>query len=297
MLQKRLQIALQKKGRLNSEGLDLLSRCGLKFRVSQHLVARVENLPIDILLVRDSDIPVMVMTGICDLGIVGENTLFEKQLSQQHNQEPSEFTVLSPLNFGQCRLSLAFPVEKPFNDLSSLNGLRIATSYPHLLGQYLARNQLKTDISVISGSVEIAPQLGMADAICDLVSSGRTLEENHLREVMTLLESQAVLVQSNKTLSDEKQQTLNLLLPRINGVLKAKESKYILFHIEKNALAAIKEILPGIEAPTILPLSGQEDKVAVHLVSAESVFWSTLEKLKNIGASSILVLPIEKMMS
>lgn len=298
MLQKRLQIALQKKGRLHNEGVDLLSRCGLKFRVSQQaLVARVENLPIDILLVRDGDIPGMVMSGICDIGIVGENTLFEKQLAQQQNNDPAEFTLLSPLNFGQCRLSLAFPEDKPFKDASSCDGLRIATSYPHLLRQYLQKHRIKATVLLISGSVEIAPQLDMADAICDLVSTGRTLEENHLREVATLLQSQAVLVQAKKNLTAEKEQTLALLLRRIQGVLKAKESKYILFHIEKTAIPAIADILPGIESPTVLPLSGQDNKVAVHLVSAEAVFWSTLEKLKAIGASSILVLPIEKMMS
>ncbi len=298
MLQKRLQIALQKKGRLNSEGADLLSRCGLKFRGNSHsLVSRVENLPIDILWVRDGDIPAMVMTGVCDLAIVGENTLYEKQLSQQKNKAPAEFTVLLPLNFGQCRLSLALPKDKPFADLSSLNGLRIATSYPHLLRRHAEKQQLNCEILVISGSVEIAPQLDMADAICDLVSTGRTLEENHLQEVLTLLESQAVLVQTKKPLSAQKQETLALLLRRIQGVLKAKESKYILFHIDKSAVADIQAILPGVEAPTILPLSGQPDKVAVHLVSAEAVFWSTLEKLKAIGASSILVLPIEKMMN
>lgn len=298
MIKKRLRIALQKKGRLNSEGVDLLSRCGLKFRASDNsLVARVANLPIDILLVRDSDIPAMVMSGICDLGIVGENTLLEKQLAQQKSNDPSDFDLLFKLNFGHCRLSLAFSKEKNFDDLKKLAELRIATSYPHLLKQYLAKNNLKAEIFVISGSVEIAPQLSMADMICDLVSSGRTLEENHLQEGETLLQSQAVLIQSKKALSSDKEDTINLLLRRMEGVLQAKESKYILFHIDKSALPSIREILPGIESPTILPLSGSDQRVAVHLVSAEAVFWSTLEKLKAIGGSSILVLPIEKMMN
>lgn len=179
----------------------------------------------------------------------------------------------------------------------SLENLRIATSYPCLLKKYLAQHKVQAQVVKISGSVEIAPRLGMADAICDLVSTGRTLEENNLKEVAEVIQSQAVLIRHNQTLSPEKNEVFELLLRRVNGVLKAQESKYIMFHAPKSALASIKEILPGCETPTIMPLEGIDDKVAVHLVSPEGVFWTTLEKLQAMGANSILVLPIEKMLS
>lgn len=299
MLQRqRLRIAIQKKGKLNNDSADLLLRCGLKFRTSNNsLIAKSENLPIDILLVRDDDIPTMVMDGVCDLGIVGENVLFEKELFQKNNGYQSGFELIMKLGFGQCRLSIAFPDDKNFENASSLEKLRIATSYPNLLRQYLQTNDVSADVVSISGSVEIAPRLGMADVICDLVSTGRTLEENNLKEVATLIESQAVLIRSNNQFSKEKEIIVSLLLRRIQGVIKAQESKYILFHVPKAALNVVKNILPGFETPTILPLDGYKDKVAVHLVSSEGVFWDTLEKLKQVGASSILVLPIEKMMT
>ena len=234
------------------------------------------------------------MDGVCDLGIVGENVLLEAALERDSNNP--NYTAIKKLGFGRCRLSIAFPKDKSFSQSNCLSGLRIATSYPYLLQQYLDNHKIDANVLTISGSVEIAPRLNMADAICDLVSSGRTLEENNLTEVETLIHSQSLLIQSNNDLGEEKQATIELLLRRINGVLKAQDSKYIMFHAPKSALAAIKDILPGSESPTIMPLDGDDDKVAIHVVSPEAVFWDTLEKLKSIGASAILVLPIEKML-
>ena len=291
----RLKIAVQKSGRLNSDSLDLLSKCGLKIKPSKNsLLCHVENFNIDILFVRDDDIPTLVIKGICDLGIVGENVLSEQTIT---NDSRNDIDVIKKLGFSKCRLSIAVPENKIFTSTASLSGLRIATSYPNILSAYLKRHGVGAEIMMISGSVEIAPRLEMADAICDLVSTGRTLEENNLIEVQPIMQSQAVLVKTQKTLTEEKNLSISLLLNRIESVLMAQESKYILFHAPKSALGMIKEILPGCETPTIMPLKGIKGKVAVHVVSSEGAFWGTLEKLKKIGASSILVLPIDKMMN
>lgn len=285
----RLKIAIQKNGRLNNDSLELLIKCGLKFRLSpQSLLCHVENLPIDILFVRDDDIPTLVKDNICDLGIVGENVLFEKKIES--------LSIAKKLGFSCCKLAIAFPKTKEFTGLSCLQNLRIATSYPNLLQDYLKKNNIKAEIMEISGSVEIAPKLGMANAICDLVSTGRTLEDNELKVVAEIMRSQAVLIKKENIPSDKKMKTYPLLLRRIDSVLVAKESKYIMFHVPKKSLSSVKKILPGVESPTILPLSGKGDKVAVHVVSTEGAFWNTLENLKNAGASSILVLPIEKIL-
>jgi ATP phosphoribosyltransferase len=285
----RLRIAIQKNGRLNTDSLELLAKCGLKIKPSKNsLLCHVEKFPIDFLFVRDDDIPTLVMDGVCDLGIVGENVLFE-----QINQN---FNMIKKLGFGKCRLSIAVPEDKNFTGPESLNNMRIATSYPNLLKKYIKQNNITAEILVISGSVEIAPGLNMADAICDLVSSGRTLEENKLKEVDCIIQSQAVLIQTQKELSPEKLLSSELLLNRIESVLKAHESKYIMFHAPKASLDLIKSILPGCETPTVMNLEGVDDKVAVHVMASEIVFWETLEKLKQSGASSILVLPIEKML-
>lgn len=298
MLQKeRLRVAIQKKGRLNDDSLDLLSRCGIKFRLSKNsLIARSKDLPIDLLLVRDDDIPTLVMDGVCDLGIVGENVLFEKELYQRNNGAPSNFSVIQQLGFGRCRLSIAVPDENEFSGPKDLENCKIATSYPNLTEKYLLENNIKADVLTINGSVEISPRLGMADVICDLVSTGKTLEENNLKEVAVLIESQAVLIKAENVTDENKLSLIELLLQRITGVLKAKSTKYIMLHAPKNSLENIRQLLPGSETPSVLPLEGYQDKVAVHLVSQEGVFWETLEKLKNAGASSILVLPIEKML-
>jgi ATP phosphoribosyltransferase len=299
---KRLRIAIQKSGRLNNDSMDLFSRCGLKIHTRKNsLFYHGENLPIDILLVRDDDIPNFVIDAVCDLGIVGENVLLEQALSSSQNKSNKNFEVIKKLGFSRCRLSIALPEGKLFDGTNSLRGIRIATTYPNLLQAYLSRNEVKAKIVTISGSVEIAPRLDMADAICDLVATGRTLEEHNLKEVAEVIESQAVLIKSlkisNSPNQSEKNAILALLLNRIDGVLKARESKYVMFHAPKASLPMIKQLLPGHEMPTIMSLDGVKDRVAVHVVSSEGIFWVTLEKLKQAGASSILVLPIEKMLS
>lgn len=289
----RIKIAVQKSGRLNNDSIDLLIKCGLSIRLQpQALFCHVENFPIDILFIRDDDIPTLVMDQVCDLGIVGENILLEKNSCQQ-----KKLQTIRKLGFCRCRLSIALPVAKTFHTTNDLNGLKIATSYPNLLQTFLAENNIAAEIMKISGSVEIAPKLGMADAICDLVSTGRTLKENNLKEVEPIIQSEAVLIQAKRKSSPAIDELLMLLLSRIDSVLKAHESKYIMFHVPTAALSAIKTLLPGCETPTILLLQGVQDKVAVHVVSHEKIFWTTLEKLKEIGATSILVLPIEKMLN
>jgi ATP phosphoribosyltransferase len=278
--------------------MELLSRCGLKIRISKNsLFCHGENLPIDVLLVRDDDIPTLVMDDVCDLGIVGENVLIEQAMEYKQNGANKDFDTIRKLGFSQCRLSIAIPLEETFNGPESLEGHRIATSYPNLLQDYLNKNKVNAKIMTISGSVEITPRLDMADAICDLVATGRTLEENNLKEVEQVIQSQAVLIKTKEKFQPEKEAMFELFLRRIESVLKAQESKYIMFHAPRASLQAIKEILPGCETPTIMSLEGISDKVAVHVVSSEGNFWTTLEKLKEAGASSILVLPIEKMLS
>lgn len=294
----RLKIAIQKKGRLFNESTQLLQQCGLRFSLTKPgLLTRAENLPIDLLLVRDDDIPNLIMDGVCDLGIVGENVLYECALRRKCQDDFYEYKILESLGFGTCRLSIAIPKAQTFDETQGFDGKSIATTYPHLLKQYLEKSKQATKILTISGSVEIAPRLGMADMICDLVSTGKTLEENNLQEALVIMKSQAVLIQSASDLDDNKSELIALLLRRIRGVIAASESKYIMFHAPKDSLDTIKGILPGFEAPTIMPIAGLEDKVAIHVVSQEAVFWETLEKLKQIGASSILVLPVEKMLN
>ncbi|MEE9452285.1 MAG: ATP phosphoribosyltransferase [Gammaproteobacteria bacterium] len=293
----RLRIAIQKKGRLFSDSMELLNHCGIKVRLgSNALFCHSENFALDFLLVRDDDIPTLVMDEVCDLGIVGENVLLEKALQQRSKHEEEQYEHVCKLGFGHCRLAIAVPHECDFKGIQSLAGLRIATSYPQLLTQFLNEHKIKAQVLGLSGSVEIAPRLGMAEAICDLVSTGRTLEENGLVSVADVIQSEAVLIRSKKRLDAEMQVLYELLLQRIQGVMQAQESKYIMFHAPKVALEKIKQLLPGAEQLTLLPLEDCEDKVAVHVVSPEEVFWNTLERLKAAGASSILVLPIEKML-
>ncbi len=289
----RLTIAIQKKGRLGDESINLLQRCGLKLLISKSsLFYSAENLPVDLLLVRDDDIPTLIRDKVCDVGIVGENVLQE----QESQTNETAFERVIKLGFGKCRLSIACPKEMHFQGLSSLQGKKIATSYKNLLQKYLDDNNVDANLINISGSVEIAPQFKMADVICDLVSTGRTLEENNLKEAMIVMQSQAVLAKSDHALPSQKRDTLDILLRRMEGVLQAQECKYIMFHAPKRALDNIKKLLPGSEAPTIVPLAECNDKVAVHVVSREAVFWDTLENLRAAGASAILVLPVEKMM-
>ncbi|HUG11139.1 MAG TPA: ATP phosphoribosyltransferase [Opitutaceae bacterium] len=293
----RLRIALQKSGRLASDSLELLARCGVRIKSpKERLMLHAENFALDVLFVRDDDIPQLVMDGVCDLGLVGTNVLEETALERANNGESTGYTVERTLSFGRCRLCLAIPEERTFGGVADLNGLRIATTYPRLLRRYLDSSGISADIVTLTGSVEIAPRLGLADAICDLVSTGSTLDANRLKTVETIFKSQAALIRSKGKLSDKQQHALDILMRRIEGVLKADETKYIMLHAPKDRLEEIKRLLPGAENPTILPLAGDDTKVALHAVCSEDVFWETMESLKKCGASSILVLPIEKMM-
>ena len=296
--EKRLKIAAQKSGRLSDSSLGLLSRCGLTFsRSKDRLFCYGENMPIDLLLVRDDDIPGLLMDGICDLGIVGENVAEEERLERRRAGEPANFHVLKNLDFGACRLSLAIPEHESYAGPQDLAGKRIATSYPRLTERFFAKQQIDARIVKLSGSVEIAPSLGTADAIADLVSTGSTLRANHLREVDVVLRSAAVLLQGDTAVCDDKQAIIDRLMMRVEGVLQVKESKYVMLHAPRSALERIREVLPGAEAPTILPLEGESERVAVHAVCRETVFWEHLEDLKAAGASAVLVLPVEKMLA
>jgi ATP phosphoribosyltransferase len=290
----RLRLAMQRSGRLSDASFELLSKCGLHISRSRtELFCRIEELPIDLLLVRDDDIPGFVEEGVCDLGIVGENVVEEKRRAASDGFKTG--TIL-PLGYARCRLVLAVQEGRPFKDLSDLKGLRIATTYPASLRAMLSAAKVEAEIVVMNGSVEVAPRLHIADAICDIVQTGATLEANGLKPVHTLLDSQALLIGRKDRLTGSKAEIAERLMKRIQGALKASEAKYIMLHAPRSALPAIARILPGAESPTVLPLESMPDKVAVHAVSRESVFWETMEQLKAAGASAILVLPIEKMM-
>ncbi|MGB5628534.1 MAG: ATP phosphoribosyltransferase [Woeseiaceae bacterium] len=296
--EQRIKIAVQKTGRLTDHSIDLLERCGLKLtRSKDQLICYGENMPIDLLLVRDDDIPGLVGEDVCDLGICGLNVVEEKRLTRESEGRETSFKQVFELDFGHCRLALAAPDSTTYDGPSSLENTRIATSYVGLLSKYLKEKGIHAEAVHFSGAVEIAPKLGRADYICDLVSTGGTLRANGLREVETLLESEAVVIQTEKPLSAEKQALVDKILQRLDGVLQVRESKYIMLHAPKSALAEIRDLLPGSEAPTVLRLDGNDDKVAVHAVCRENVFWETLENLKAAGASSLLVLPVEKMLA
>lgn len=294
----RLKLAVQKSGRLTEPSLELLKSCGLKLsRGRDQLMGFGENMPLDVLFVRDDDIPDLVQEDVCDLGLVGRNVLEEKRLELISRGHAANFTELRTLEYGRCRLSLAVPEGFSYEGARSIAGKRIATTYPFTLERYLRERNITADIVTLSGAVEIAPRLGRADLICDLVSTGSTLSANHLREVETVLESQALLIRTPVALSAIKQEWVERLLMRIDGVQQVKESKYIMLHVPRSKLNEIKKLLPGSESPTVIPLDGPGDKVAVHAVCRENVFWETLESLKAAGASSVLVLPVEKMLA
>ena len=289
----RLHIAIQKSGRLSDDSRGLLRDAGLRIASSRNaLAARVENLAIDLMFVRDDDIPTFVSDGVCEFGIVGRNVLDEFALGQA---EPG-FEVVTSLGFGRCALKIAAPDRLDYRGPQSLAGQRIATSYPHITAGFLARHGVEAQVVTMNGAVELAPRLGIASFICDLVSTGATLEANGLRPVETVLESEAVLIRTRKPFGVDKEEVASGLLARIDGVLATAESKYIMLNAPEEALPAISAILPGAEAPTVIPLVGRPGHYAVHAVCQESVFWETLQKLKGAGASAILVLPIEKMM-
>ncbi len=281
----KLKIAIQKSGRLSEDSLRLLKECGIDINNGLNkLKTEAYNFPLEIYFLRDDDIPQYIEDGVADIGIVGENVLLEKN---------KQVKTVDKLGFGKCRLSLAIPKDKNYKSVKDLNGLRIATSYANILSKFLKQNKVKAEIHEISGSVEIAPSIGLADAICDLVSSGSTLLSNGLKEVEVILKSESVLI-ANKKLNKEKTELLNKLLFRIKALRSAKSNKYILLNAPNNKLDAICKILPGMKSPTILPLA-DKGWSSVHSVVEENQFWDIIEKLKANGAQGILVVPIEKM--
>jgi ATP phosphoribosyltransferase len=281
----KLRIAIQKSGRLHEDSIRILREAGIEFNNGiNKLKSEAFNFPLEVLFLRDDDIPQYVEDGVADIGIIGQNVLVEKNKNVQ---------TINALGFGKCRLSIAVPKAKEFNSAADLSGLKIATSYPHILGNYLKENNITAEIHEISGSVEIAPGIGLADAICDLVSSGSTLFMNGLREAQVIFKSEAVLISGNN-LSAEKQEIINRLVFRLNAVKKAKNNKYILLNAPNNKLDEIIKILPGMKSPTVLPLA-EEGWSSVHSVVNENDFWEIIENLKANGAQGILVVPIEKM--
>ena len=291
----RIRVAIQKSGRLSDRSLDLLQRCGLRFaRSKDKLYWYGKDFPVDLLLVRDDDIPRMLLDGVCELGIVGENIAEEAMLE---NNDGAGLTQLRKLPFGGCRLSLAIPEDSAAKSAADLDGCRIATSYPALTRSLLSKQGVNAQTVKFSGSVEIAPGLGIADAISDLVSTGTTLRANHLVELEVLFESTAALYGQQENLSEEKRIMLERLLSRLDGVLLAAESKYVMLHAPRDAVEEITRMLPGAENPSLMNLEGDPDRVAIHAVCRETVFWEHLEALKAAGASAILVLPVEKMLA
>ncbi len=289
----RIRIAIQRSGRLSERSLDLLQRCGLRFaRSKDKLYWYGQDFPVDLLLVRDDDIPRILLDGVCDLGIVGQNIALEV-LREDDDRELQE---LRELGFGRCRLSIAVPEQSEIKSIADLEGCRIATSYPALTNSLLGEQGVKAEMVKLSGSVEIAPGLGTADAISDLVSTGTTLRANHLTELDVLFESTAALYGQMNRLPDEKRLLLERLLARLDGVLQAAESKYVMLHAPRDAVEEITRLLPGAEHPSLMNLESDPDRVALHAVCREALFWEHLESLKNAGASAILVMPVEKML-
>lgn len=285
----RLRIALQKSGRLAERSLELIKDAGLRItKGANELLYRVDNAPIDLLRVRDDDIPTFVDEGVADFGIVGRNVLEERGAGAS--------IELMALGYGRCDLKIAVPPAFDYSGPGSLQGLRVATTYPRTLARFLERYGVSAEIVSIGGAVEVAPRLKLAQAICDLVSTGATLEANGLVAVDTVLQSEAVLIRAPTKLDAELEHVAETLVQRFRGVTASQGAKYVMMNAPRAALDQISAILPGAGAPTVTPLAGRDDAVAVHAVCQESVFWETLEKLKAAGASAILVLNIEKMM-
>lgn len=281
----KLKIAIQKKGRLSENSLRMLEECGIKFlNGTGKLKNESKNFPLEILFLRDDDIPYYVERRVADIGIVGENVVLE------HNRD---ITILEQLSFGSCRLSLAIPREEKYTGPGWFDGKRVATSYPNILSSFFRDKGITAEIEVISGSVEIAPGIGLADGICDIVSTGSTLLSNGLHEVETVLKSQAVLVAS-RTLTETKKEILDRLLFRITSAKNASENKYILLNAPEAAIDEICSILPGMKSPTIMPLA-IKGWFSLHSVIREDDFWGMISRLKKAGAEGILVIPIEKM--
>lgn len=281
----RLKIAIQTKGRLNEDSMHLIQEAGIDLNIGRRtLIAESKNFPIDALFLRDDDIPQTVADGVADLGIVGENEMLEKG---------ENVTIVKRLGFSKCRLSLAIPKSLEYNGLDFFNGKKIATSYPAILKKYLAENNITAEVHVITGSVEIAPGIGLADAIFDIVSSGSTLVSNRLKEVEVVLKSEAVLV-ANPNLSAEKRELLNEFIFRLESVQRAKGKKYILLNVPNEKIQDVAALLPGMKSPTVVPLATQGWS-SMHSVIEENDFWTVIGKLKKAGAEGILVIPIEKM--
>lgn len=294
----RIQIAIQKSGRLAEKSLNLLERSGLHFaRSKDKLFWYGRNLPVDLLLVRDDDIPRLLIENVCQLGIVGENVAEEKLLEVRARMPDARLDALLPLDFGHCRLKLAVPEDSRAGSIADLAGKRLATSYPYLTRRFLDVSGIDAEVVMLNGAVEIAPSLGTADAIVDLVSTGTTLRANHLKALEEVMVSQAALYRCPGPLDEAGEELLAKLLTRIRGVQQAAETKYVMLHAPRAKLAEISAILPGAESPTVLDLEGQSDRVAVHAVCTEQVFWEHLEELKAAGASAVLVLPVEKMLA
>ncbi|MDP2037442.1 MAG: ATP phosphoribosyltransferase [Ignavibacteria bacterium] len=287
MLNGNLKLAVQKKGRLTEKSMQLLRNSGLDIEeYSERLVISARNYELDLLFLRDDDIPEYVQDGVADIGIVGEDIIFEKR---------ADVKIIRKLGYGKCRLALALPETKHLDNLEELNGQRIATSFPHILQDFLDKNNLKAKIVEISGSVEIAPSLGVADYICDLVSTGNTLKLNKLKKSFDVFESQAALIAGNNLENDEnKNAILQNFLFRIDSALKAKTSKYLMMNAPISSLDTIKSILPSLKSPTVVPLA-DSTMVAVHAVIPADEFWNIFNDLKEAGASGILLLPIENM--
>ena len=280
-----LRIAVQSKGRLYEDTMGLLTEAGIKLSSAKRtLLIPARNFPVEILVLRDDDIPDSVSSGVADIGIVGKNEFMEKE---------KQARIVKNLGFSKCRLSLAIPKDEEYQGLEWFSGRKIATSYPVILNKFLKDNHINADIHVITGSVEIAPGIGLADAIFDIVSSGSTLVSNRLKEVEVVVESEAILI-ANNNLTDEKLEILEELIFRINAVQAAEDKKYILMNVPNNSLDKILEVLPGIKSPTIMPLA-KEGWSSVHTVLEEKRFWEIINKLKTAGAEGILVLNIEKM--
>ena len=280
-----LNIAIQKKGRLFDESVQLLKECGLKIDNSKdQLKARVRNFNAEVMFLRNSDIPKYLQDGVVDLAILGENTLIEKG---------AEVEVLQTLGFSKCRLSIALPKGSNYSGIESLEGKKIATSYPNSLTGFVDKHHVNAEIHLISGSVEIAPNIGLADAVCDLVSSGSTLFKNGLEEQEIIMKSEACIA-ITKGLSDEKMKLIDNLLFRIQSVLKGRNNKYILMNVPNENIDAVSKILPVLKSPTVLPLV-EEGWSSLHSVISEDDFWNVISELKELGAQGILVVPIEKM--
>jgi ATP phosphoribosyltransferase len=280
-----LKIAIQKSGRLSETSKKLLEECGIKFSNGiSVLKTTARNFPVELLFLRDDDIPQYVEQQVADIGILGENMVFEKN---------KEVLIIEQLGFAHCRLSLAIPKDENYSGLGYFMNKKIATSYPHILKSFLRKHKLTAEIEEISGSVEIAPGIGLANAVCDIVSSGSTLLTNGLHEVETVLKSQAVII-GNKNLDPDKQVILNNLLFRIRAVKNARENKYILLNTPQSAINEICSILPGMKSPTIVPLV-EKGWYSLHSVVKEDEFWDRIDQLKAAGAEGILVIPIEKM--